>query len=86
MRVVGTVIAALAALASVAAAITCVAKSRKQEIKKVEEGFILGKSKLVQAHEKNAGNRVDGLQKDEKGRVKRQQENQTGRVGGLPPR
>lgn len=33
MRVLGTVIAALAALAGVAAAITCVAKSRKQEIK-----------------------------------------------------
>ena len=33
MRVVGTVIAALAALAGVATAITCVAKSRKQEIK-----------------------------------------------------
>lgn len=33
MRVVGTVIAALAALAGAAAAITCVAKSRKQAIK-----------------------------------------------------
>lgn len=33
MRVVGAVIAALAALAGVAAAITCVAKSRKQAIK-----------------------------------------------------
>lgn len=33
MRVVETVIAGLAALAGLAAAITCVAKSRKQEIK-----------------------------------------------------
>ena len=64
MRVAGTVIAALAALAGVAAAITCVAKSRKQEIKNDCGGIFHGKVKVGTGQRENRRKRCGRLQED----------------------